>query len=321
MPAALTFRHILNLLVLCLAIAGATGARAQERQQADTGFVFENANPAWPRGQGPLMVFSGENSEFVQLGMSAPLASLAQGDGFQTRIDKDKIGPELLKGAKILVLINAFVPEFRNFPAMDPPSAFSDAEIDAVRQWISEGGSLLVLADHAPFGGGASRLAEAFGFTFLNGHLLEKRTADAGIVHVEIAYSRESGLIGDHPVTRGGLGRKPIDHFYTFGGQPFIPPDDAATLLRVPEGWQIVFSYRIARELQTAPSIDASGMAQGAVLEYGKGRIAVFGETSCFSAQTIDGEEKVGFNAPEGADNPEFILSVLRWLAGYQTKQ
>jgi len=37
-------------------------------------------------------------------------------------------------------------------PGADKP-AFTEAECDEVRDWVRDGGSLLLIADHAPIGG------------------------------------------------------------------------------------------------------------------------------------------------------------------------
>lgn len=310
------------LLTACLLAVSCVSAHAQwSGQRADTDFAFANATPAYPAGKGPVIVFSSENSEFVQHDLHLALDRLAQGDGFRTRVAEGRLTPDLLEGAGLLVLINPYVPEFRDRPAMDPPSAYSDEEINAVVDWVKGGGALLILADHAPFGGGSSSLAAAFGFTFLNGHVADAAQAENDYVHVEIDFTPDNGLNTTHAITDGGTGRPAIGLFHAFGGQAFIPADDAVTLLRIPQGWTAIFSYRIRQELRSAPRIDAGGMAQGAVLEYGKGRVAVFGETGGFNAQVRTDAQKVGFNTPEGKQNPEFILSVLRWLARFKPAQ
>ena len=292
-------------------------AAAQSEQFADTAFVYQNSDPAWPAGKGPTILFSNENSSYVQNGLARPLMTLLEGDGFVADIVEGELTREALDKGAILALINPYRHDYANSPAIDPPSAFTEREIEAVHQWVSEGGSLLILADHAPLGGGSSKLAATFGFTFLNGHVVETGPADSGIVSADIDFTATTGLNTSSPITNGGLGRKPVHRFYCFDGQAFIPPDGAVVLLRIQEGWSAVFSYRIDTEIARAPRIDARGMAQGAVLEYGKGRVAVFGETGSFSAQELDDGEKFGFNTPEGAENPEFILSVARWLARY----
>ncbi|NIQ57151.1 MAG: hypothetical protein GWN71_28375, partial [Gammaproteobacteria bacterium] len=47
--------------------------------------------------------------------------------------------------------------------------AFTEAEIEAVRAWVEDGGALLLIADHMPFPGAAAGLAAAFGVTFNDG--------------------------------------------------------------------------------------------------------------------------------------------------------
>jgi hypothetical protein len=307
-------------LLLAVACAGlfATGqALAQRAQEPDRGWTYANTAPAWPQGQGPLIAFSRQQSVFIANELHAPLAMLARGDGFRTA-DVESIDPG---EAQLLVLINPYMQNWRDFPAMDPPSAFSDAEIETVRKWVEAGGSLLILADHAPLGGGASKLAVAFGFSFLNGHVAEDRSAEAGYAHVMLEFRPGKGLAANHPITDGATGRQPIRKFQAFGGQAFIPAANATTLLAIPQGWSAYLTYDMRRELRSAPKIDASGMAQGAAMEYGKGRIAVFGEAGGFSAQLIRGEEPVGFNTALGSENPEFVLAVLRWLVGFQPER
>jgi hypothetical protein len=133
-----------------------------------------------------------------------------------------------------------------------------------------------------------------------------------------IMFSPDNGLKTGHSVLDGSTGRQKVTRFQAFGGQSFIPPAEATSLLTIPQGWVALFTYRLEAELATAPRIDASGMSQGAVMDFGNGRLAVFGEAGGFSAQIIDGTERFGFNTPEGAANPEFILATLRWLARFE---
>jgi hypothetical protein len=302
------------LALLCGLVALAPQAKAQ-RQLPDMEFSYVNASPAWPAGGGPEILLSTRESGFVERGSLDPLARLAETDGFKvSRIDGPLTGPF---DGTILVIANPFLESFKEYPAMTPPSAFSPEEIEAVRKWVEGGGSLLLLADHAPLGGGSSDLAKAFGFEFLNGHTAQTAAADSGDRRVVITFTPDNGLASESPLTDGSTGREKVARFQAFGGQSFIPPADARPVLTIPQGWSAIFTYRLEREIRTAPRIDASGMSQGATLEYGKGRVAVFAEAGGFTAQIIDGEEKFGFNTPEGAGNPEFILATLRWLARF----
>ena len=53
-------------------------------------------------------------------------------------------------------------------------------------------------------------------------------------------------------------------------------------------------------------------------MEFDEGRVAVFGETGAFTSQIQRGTNLIGFSNPKGNENEEFVLSTLRWLAGYK---
>lgn len=288
-----------------------------QRQKPDLEFSYINNNPAFAIGSGPVITMLSINNSYVEQGSMDPFASLAETDGFRVVRRQLDLATALADTSGILVIANPFLAEFQNFPAMTPPSAFSDEQIEAIQNWVKNGGSLLILADHAPFGGGSSKLAAKFGFEFLNGHAAETARANAGYVRVYIEFSPGNGLDENHPITNGQTGRKQVKRYFAFGGQSFIPPPDARQILTIPDGWSAIFTYRLNAELQTALRIDASGLAQGAIMEFGKGRVAVFGETGGFTGQVIDGTRNFGFNTKDGEENPEFILSTLRWLARY----
>jgi hypothetical protein len=65
------------------------------------------------------------------------------------------------------------------------------------------------------------------------------------------------------------------------------------------------------------PSMAASGMLQGAVVKFGKGRVAVFGEAAMFSAQVAGpSRSPMGMNDPTAPQNAQFLLNALHWLTG-----
>ena len=65
------------------------------------------------------------------------------------------------------------------------------------------------------------------------------------------------------------------------------------------------------------PRIPVKGWYQGAVMRFGKGRVAVFGEAAMFSAQLAGpNRSPMGMNAPIAKQNPQFLLNILHWLSG-----
>ena len=82
-------------------------------------------------------------------------------------------------------------------------------------------------------------------------------------------------------------------------------PDGAFQSLEPSEAWQ--FS-------ETTPKRSMDGWLQGATMEVGRGRVAVFGEAAMFTAQRA-GSGFMGFASPEVPQNKQFLLNVARWLA------
>jgi hypothetical protein len=66
---------------------------------------------------------------------------------------------------------------------------------------------------------------------------------------------------------------------------------------------------------ESTPRIPAAGMYAGVVSKYGHGRVATFGEAAMFTAQ-LAGEQRMGMNRPEAAQNAQFLLNVVHWLSG-----
>lgn len=66
----------------------------------------------------------------------------------------------------------------------------------------------------------------------------------------------------------------------------------------------------------TTPRMPVTGWLQGAALEAGGGRVAVFGEAAMFAAQLVGPRRQpVGMNAPSATQNLQLLLNTLRWLS------
>jgi hypothetical protein len=65
------------------------------------------------------------------------------------------------------------------------------------------------------------------------------------------------------------------------------------------------------------PEVSVEGWSQGAVLRFGKGRVALFGEAAMFTAQLAGPQRtRVGMNSPDAPQNAQLLLNVLHWLTG-----
>jgi hypothetical protein len=87
----------------------------------------------------------------------------------------------------------------------------------------------------------------------------------------------------------------------------------------MPDDWEVFLPKEAWVFGVDTPKVSARGLVQGAVLRYGRGRLAVFGEAAMFTAQVYvqDGEVvRFGMNDPEAVHNPQFVLNVMHWLSG-----
>jgi len=165
-----------------------------------------------------------------------------------------------------------------------------------VRAWVADGGSLLLITDHPPNVEAAMDLGRAFGISFRNAGAAD---SDGG----RLVFRRSDGTLKDHPITRG------IEEVVTFTGSSFQVPAAGQPLLTF---GPLVCSYTNAFDPKPLP---LKGHLQGAVLEVGAGRVAVFAEAAMFSAQ-VSGPNRspIGMNVPAAKQNAQFLLNVMHWL-------
>ena len=242
-------------------------------------------------------------------GLFAPFASLLRNDGFRVVDSNAPFKPESLSSIDILVISNARPNAVAGDEAASPPPVFAPKEIEALEDWVHEGGSLLLIADHAPFAGSAGALAYAFGFEFEN--VLVSRVPPGPEPDV---FSKENGALHAHIVTAGRDKSEAVHSVQTFAGSAFRAPSDARPIIVLPGGYFLRECENPCSE--DAPKRDAMGYLQGATLEFGKGRVAVFAEAAMFSAQVAPRTSyRFGFNAPGAEGNKQLVLNVLRWLA------
>ena len=181
--------------------------------------------------------------------------------------------------------------------------AYTQAEIEAIEQWVNNGGRLFLIADHMPFGGGAGELGRAFGFEFGNGF-----ARNPAVQGWDLFTKENRGLL-THEISEG------ISQVASFTGQAFTIPDEAEGIIRFPKGYISLRPDTAWRFNAETPRIDIEGQYQGAVMPYGRGKVAVFGEAAMFTTQLAGARKmKVGMNARGAEQNAPFLINLMRWL-------
>lgn len=306
-----------STLALLLLLAVPLTAAAQQRP--DKEFNTKVANPMFGAKNHPvLLVDQGHNNTHTTRGRYDVVASLAASDGFDVMVDGNPFTVNDLKDANILLVANALgALNFAHSNAGDP--AFTAKECDALYQWVSGGGSLLLIAEHPPMGNAAKNLGKRFGVDFSTGYLADPALADTAFGLSTLVFSQATHTLGDHPIMRGRGPNEVIKKVRTYTGQSFSVPEGATALLKVTDKAQD-FMLGTAGVKGTVPDSlkrSAAGRAQAIAFTVGKGRVVMIGEATLFSAQLVQypGEaRKVGMNSP-GFDNRQLCLNVLRWLA------
>jgi hypothetical protein len=320
-------RISLALLLACSPIA-----QAYSQQVADSTFDTRVARPAYAAGSGPVVAIDEAHFNFhTRSGRYLTLARLLESDGYRVRSNTAPFARPTLDAINLLIIANAIGGQWDAGSYARP--GFTEAEADAVRDWVTEGGSLLLIADHAPMGVAAENLARRFGVTMSKG-FTEDSTAyfnTGGFSRSILLFSRSNGLIREHAITAGRDPSERVDSVVAFTGQSLGAPAGADIVLALsdhafdhppPTPEQAEASGAPGSAWRTAvqglPTTSARGRAVGVALSVGKGRVIVLAEAAMLSAQAVfnqSGERVgiIGMNVP-GTGNKQFALNVVRWL-------
>ena len=305
--------------VLLACVAPAIAQTGDTQQIADPAFKPAIEKPAYARTH-PLVVLDEAHENFHTVsGRYKPFADLLHADGYHVSAGTQAFTAQGLSGVQVLAIANALGASFGPANRENPPSAFTDAECDAVRDWVRSGGALLLIADHSPFGATAAHLAARFGVEMGKGYAWAV-TGNSREPLTTIDYSRDNSLLGDHPITRG------VTRVVTFTGQSLSVPAGAAALLKFGVAYESPAATAEAdiaafRSGQPTKARSLTNRAQAIAFDYGKGRVVMTGEAAMFSAQVIRftdaqgrvTENKMGMNVA-GNDNQTFLLNILHWL-------
>ena len=297
-----------GLIQFCFALLLIAATTANAQQEADPEFDTRVAVPAYSKNF-PRVSFDEAHNNFHTVdGRYKPFANLMFSDGYQVIVNRKPFDKASLRTFKIVVIANALGAEDLDDEGADRP-AFTEEEAQELHDWVRDGGALLLIVDHAPFGAAAEVLAKRFGVSMSKGFVFDPHHSLPSSAALLI-FSRENKLLLDHPITQGRNEAERINRVLTFTGQALKGSDNAVGFLKLGEGARDTPS-RDGKE-----STSVAGQAQGLAFKFGKGRVVVLGEAAMLSAQ-IAGPQKsrMGMNVP-GSDNRQLALNIMHWLSG-----
>ncbi|HLO15612.1 MAG TPA: DUF4350 domain-containing protein [Anaerolineales bacterium] len=308
-------RSTLVVIVIVL-LAGCSSSP----QVPDKSYAPAINNPAYAVGDGPKVCVDEAHNNFHTIkNRFWAFGELLRRDGYVVESNPEKFSVAALERCNILVIANAMLEssDWGKYP-YPTPSGFTDQEIDAVKTWVNEGGALLLIADHMPLAGVASKLASAFGIEFNNGYAVpdfsDEENLEAAFAKPTI-FSIETKTLIPSPITEGRNEDESLTSVRSFTGQAFQAPASAQPVLVLPEDFISLMPVKSDDFGPNTKRIPVGGWLQGAVMPFGSGRTAFFGEAAMFSAQ-LSNHQPLGMNAPRAEQNFQLVLNVMHWLSG-----
>jgi S1-C subfamily serine protease len=287
------------------------GAFAQ--QVIDPDFDPKVERPAYTDSdRHPSVLFDEAHNNFHTTdGRFKPFVGLIANDGYLVTPGTKKFSKETLQGHDVLVIANAQgarSDQRVNNPERAAP-AFEASECDAVREWVEAGGALLLIAKQYPWGSATVGLAARLGVEMDLSYMSDRLNREPGMKLELMVFSRENGLLGEHPILNGRDASERVDSVLTFNGQSLQGPSGAVMLMKFSD-------TAVARPVdgKTGRKGPAAGRAQGLAFPLGKGRVVVLGEAAMLTAQLFGPErEPFGLNLP-ACDNRQLALNIMHWL-------
>ncbi len=238
-----------------------------------------------------------------------PFADLLFNDGYHIAVNRQPFTKASLARHKVLVIVNPLGAEDMDDEGAGD-SAFSSAECDAVRDWVHDGGALLLIADQAPFAAAAEMLAKKLGVDMSKGDTKDPANADKEFDSPDvILHSRENHSLLDNSITNGRTDTERVNRVLVFSGQSLKGPTGSDAFLKLADTAVTEFA-------PPDKNSSAAGRAQGIAFRLGKGRVVVLGDAAMLSAQVTGSDNQpVGMNVPN-IDNRQLALNIVHWLSG-----
>lgn len=280
------------------------------QQVADSTYVPPILKPEYQSGQGPVVfIDAGHHNFHTKDGRYKAFATLLERDGYNVKSYEGLFSEEALDKSRILVISNALNKKNVGHWYVPTYSAFTDAEIEVVKEWVKNGGSLFLIADHMPMGGAAKKLAAAFNFEFTDGFAMESGKGRRGY------FSRKNNGLQENEITNGRNENERVEEVTSFTGQAFQIPEYAKPILVLDEKYVNKLPDTAWVFTEKTRTQTATGWSQGAFAGYGKGRIVLWGEAAMFTAQ-LGGSNarKFGMNREDAKENYKLLLNIIHWL-------
>lgn len=298
------------LLAMCIFMTFAT----QAQMQNDSPFDASVARPKYKKGKGPsVLIDKGHHNFIVEMGLEKPLTDLASSDGYQIKIDSMKFTKAYLADYQMIVIFPAMPFKFGSKKQVTDEITFTADELNALHEWVSAGGSLLMFNEHAPIDKSVTPLFNKFGIQLSIGIVSDSIHYDASIKMKSqqgfLKFTRNNGLLNtNHPITQGEKAGEQINTIVTFGGGG-LTGEKYTNILKLSP------SARIVKHNGIEPSGTANSQALAG--KFGKGKVVALGDCNGFTAMyMMSGGNKISAGMQVADyDWKQFAINTLHWLS------
>lgn len=300
-----------NKLLLSVALLLALSSCNDKSAKADNDFDVSVNDPQLMNLKPRVLFDEAHNNHHKIETTFQPFATLLRNDGCIVNATVKPVDKATLTNTNIFIIATAAGKE-------DPgdKSPFLESEIELTEEWVRNGGSLLLIAEHFPFGLAMAPLLNKFGVQVHNGYtedtlLINKEVKDA------LLFTKATGNLNPaHPILNK------IERLNTFTGSS-VKGDSTWTHLLIftphAQNYNVNVTVNkngsdIITSVEYADFYPAKEYSQGVSRQYGKGKIVVLAEVAFLTAQVDKNGNKFGMNVPN-QDNKQFVLNLIRWLA------
>ena len=251
-------------------------------QVADPKFKPTIFHPAYTQNSPKILFDEAHQNIHTTNGRYKSFVELMKLDGYQVATNRHPFNFITLATYNILVIANALGNTLNSL-------AFNEQECLAVKAWVKQGGSLLLIADHRLFGAAATSLAQQFGVNLSNSFTVDAANYDRETdIPSFLVFSHQNHLLTNYSVIQGRNESEQINRVITFTGQSLsIPPASVAFLHLLNTAKDLKQQVAQVAEVSRAFGVSAAGRAQGfAIWKRASSNLGRSGNAFCSVTET-----------------------------------
>jgi len=280
----------------------------------DSPFNASVSNPRYAKGKGPaVLIDAGHHNFIVEMGLIKPFVDLSNFDGYKPKIDSGVFTTAYLAKYQIVVITPAMPFKFGSKKEVTTEITYTTDELNALHEWVSNGGRLLMFSEHAPIDKSVTPLFNKFGIQLSIGIVSDSLNCDTtkkiSGYETLLKFTSKNGLLNrEHPITKGELVNERINNIVTYGGSGLTGP-----------GYTNIFKLAPTASIKKWSGSFPVGGADSQCLagSFGKGKVVALGDCNGFTAMYINtgGKKFSAGMQVEQYDWKQFVLNTLHWLS------